>query len=431
MKSIKNRQSRVASGKNVFIDSYSCSRRELDAQKIYTYLGENKYTIVHDPKRADYIILMTCGVTKNIANISFKMIEKYKEYGAEVIVAGCIPETHKVELEKIFTGKTISTKNLDKIDELLPHIIIKFKQIPDANIRWESLNDRSLSRAIRRIHANVYPIKMIDWFILNTIIIKVLGKNFYKTYPFNRLIPETTQSYILISRGCIHNCTYCVIKKGVGGLHSKTPENCIKEITCELQQGFQSFVLDADDIGPYGTDIDTSLPYLLRKIMEIKEPFTVKISHSHPLWLIKYESELIEIFKQKKVNNIFAAIQSGNDRILHLMGRPYSIKDLIRTLIAFKKSNIDLKIGVDLIIGFPSETEEEFFDTLRLFDAVHFDYGEIYPFSCHEGTKASTIEPKISKQVVDQRMKIALRFLKKNNYFAWRFHKSAIYFYTR
>ena len=431
MNSINNHQSRAASGMNVFIDSYSCSRRELDTQKIYTYLRENKYTIVHDPTKADYIILMTCGFTKNMVNTSFKMIAKYKKYDAEVIVAGCIPETHKMELEKIFAGKTISTKNLDKIDELLPQVTIKFREIPDVNTRWESLNDRSLSGVVRRIHANVYPIRKVDWFILNTIIIKVLGKNFYKTFPFDRLIPETGQCYILISRGCIHNCTYCVIKNGVGRLHSKPPEQCIKEIAGGLQQGFRSFVLDADDIGPYGTDIGTSLPYLLRKIMEIKGSFTVKISHSHPLWLIKYESELDDIFKQKRVNNIFAAIQSGNDRILRLMGRPYSTKDLVKTLIAFKKSNCNLEIGVDLIIGFPSETEEEFLDTLRLFNAVHFDYGEIYPFSCHERTKASTIEPKISKHVVDQRMKVALRFLKKNNYFARRFHKSAIFFYTR
>lgn len=432
MNSINNHQPRAGgSGLNVFIDSCACSRRDLDTQKIYTYLKENKYTIVHDPTKADYIFLITCGVTKHTVNTSFKMIEKYKRYNAEVIVAGCIPDTHKVKLEKIFTGKTLSTKNLDKIDELLPQVSIKFKEIPDVNTRWERLNDRSLRGIIRRIHANVYPIRKVDRFILNTIIIKVLGKNFYKTFPFDMLIPEKGQCYILISRGCIHNCTYCVIKNGVGRLHSKPPEECVKEISCGLQQGFQSFVLDADDTGPYGTDIGTNLPYLLRKITEFKDPFTVKIHHSNPLWLIKYESELDDIFKQKRVNNIYAAIQSGNDRILRLMGRPYSTKDIVRTLTAFKKSYCDLEIGVDLIIGFPSETEEEFLDTLRLFDAVHFNYGVIFPFSCHEGTKASTIEPKISKQVVDQRMKVALRFLKKNNYFAWRFHNSSLCFYMR
>lgn len=431
MNSIDNHRSRAASSMNVFIDSYSCERRELDTQRICTYLRENNYTIVHDPTKADYIILMTCGATNGIAKISFKLIEKYKEYDAELIVAGCIPGTHKVELEKIFNGKTISAKNLDKIDELLPKVSVKFREIPDENTLWESLNYRSLRDVVSKIHANVYPIRKVDWFILNTIVTKVFGKNFYTTFPFNRLIPETGHCYVLISRGCIHNCTYCIIKKGVGSLHSKPPEQCIKEITCGLQQGFRSFVLEADDIGPYGVDIGTNLPYLLRKITEIKDPFTVKIRHSHPLWLIKYESELDDIFKQKKVSDIFASVQSGNDRILRLMGRPYSIEDLVRTLTSFKKSNPELEVGVDIIVGFPSETEDEFLDTLHLFNAVHFDYGIFFPFSCHEGTKASTIEPKISKKVVDQRMKVALRFLKENNYFAWRFRNRAICFYAR
>jgi threonylcarbamoyladenosine tRNA methylthiotransferase CDKAL1 len=421
----------VQPGMNVFIDSYSCSRRELDAQKIVIYLKENGYTIIHDPTKADYIILMTCGVTKGIANISFKMIEKYKKYDAEVIVAGCIPDTHKTQFEKSFTGKTLSTINLDKIDELFPQVSKKFREIPESNIPWESFNDRSIKGIIRRIHKKVQTIRKVDWFLLNTIITQVMGKDFFKTFPFNWLIREKGFCYILISRGCVHNCTYCVTKKGIGRLQSKPLDQCIKEITVGLQQGFHSFVLDADDIGQYGTDISTTLPDLLYRIMEIHGSFSVKIGHSHPQWFIKYESKLADIFKYQKVTNIFASIQSGNDRILRLMGRPYSTKHLIRALQTFKKSDSTLKIGVDLIVGFPSETDEEFLDTLRLFNEIHFDYGEIYPFSCHEGTKASLIEPKISKQLINQRMKATIHFLKKNNYFVWRYNKGAIYFYSR
>ena len=431
MNSINEHQSPIIPGSNAFIDLYCCSRREMDAQKIYTYLKENGYNVVRDPAKSDYIILMTCGATKGIADASFKLIEKYKGYHAEMIVAGCIPETHKVELEKIFTGKTVSIKDLDKIDELLPNITKKFKEIPEANARWEGLNDRSFKGIVKRIHTHVHLLHKVDLFIFNTVVRKLLGENFYITYPFDRIIPEINQFSILISRGCIHNCSYCIIKKGIGPLHSKPPEQCIQEVFCGLQQGFRSFVLDTDDSGPYGVDIGTTLPSLLRSMMEIKEPFTVKISHSHPRWLIKYESELTDIFKQKRVNNIFASVQTGNDRILRLMGRPYATKDLVRALNAFRTSNSDLKIGVDLIVGFPSETEEEFLDTIRMFDEVRFDYGIIFQFSCHEGTKASTFEPKISKQVVDQRMRIALRFLKKNNYFAWRFHNRALCFYAR
>jgi tRNA A37 methylthiotransferase MiaB len=360
-----------------------------------------------------------------------KLIQKYKDYDAELIVAGCLPETHKTELHDIFSGKTLSVKNLDKIDDLLPHDSINFKEVPEANTRWKGLSDRSIRGIVQRIYSNVSPLRKVNLFISNTVIRNVLGENFFITFPFDRFIPDTKDFTVLISRGCIHNCTYCIIKKGIGPLHSKPPEQCIQEITSGLQQGYRSFVLDSDDTGPYGVDIGTTLPSLLQKMMELNSSFTVKIGQAHPRWLIKYKSELCDIFTQKKVSNIFISIQSGNDRILRLMGRPYATKDLVRVLNAFKQSNADLKIGVDLIVGFPSETEDDFLDTLHLFDEAPLDHGMFFPFSCHEGTKAFLIEPKISDEIVDHRMKIALRFLKKHNYFAFRFRKRAICFFAR
>lgn len=422
--------SHIKSDANIFLESLSCTRRDLDTQKIYTYLRENNYTIVHDPSKADYIIIMTCGTTKELADISLKSIEKFKKLNAEIIVAGCLPETHDRELREIFTGKILSTKNLDSIDKFLPRVIKKFREIPDANTRWDSQNNQTLKGVLRRIHAHMELMRKIDWFLLNTVM-KVVGKNIVHVAPFNRLLPQPGQYYISISRGCIYNCTYCVVKKGVGPLHSKPLERCIEELRCGLRQGYHSFFLEADDSGPYGIDIGSSLPQLLRKIMDIQGKFTVKLSHTHPEWLVNYKAEFMEIFKQKKVNNILAPIQSGSDRILKLMARPYPIKEVVSALQAYKNADSELSIGVDLIVGFPSETEEDFQDTLRLFDKIHFDYGILIPFSNNQGTKACFIEPKIPKQVVDQRMKTALRYLRKQNYVAWRLRNSSLVFYAR
>lgn len=414
----------------IFLESVSCTRRDLDTQKIYTYLRENNFRIVRDPSKADYIIIMTCGVTKDLANISLRSIEKFKKFNAEIIVAGCLPETHDHELRKIFSGKILSTKNLNSIDKLMPCVIKKFDEIPDANVRWDSQNNQSLKGVIRRIHANIELLRKIDWFLLD-IIMKVVGKNIVHVTPFNRLLPQPEQYYISISRGCIYNCTYCATKKGVGPLHSKPIEQCIDELMCGLRQGYRSFCLEADDSGPYGIDIGSTLPELLQKILVIPKEFTVKLSHTHPEWLVNYKDEFIEIFKQKKIKNILAPIQSGSERILQLMARPYPIDEVIRALQAYKNADSELSIGVDLIVGFPSETEEDFQDTLRLFDNIHFDYGILIPFSNNRGTNASFIEPKVPKQVVDQWMKIALRYLRKRNYVAWRLRNSSLIFYTR
>jgi tRNA A37 methylthiotransferase MiaB len=430
MSSNNRTSSHIKSNANIFLESFACTRRDLDTQKIFTYLRENNYTVVHDPSKADYIIIMTCGATNELANISLSSIKKYKKFDREIIVIGCLPETHEHDLKKIFNGKTISTKNLDTIDKFLPHAIKKFNEIPDANTRWDSQNNKTIKGVFRRIHAHVGTLRKIDWFLFN-IFINIVGKNIVHVAPFNRLLPQPRQYYISISQGCIYNCTFCVIKKAIGPLISKPPIHCINELKCGLQKGYRSFFLEADDSGPYGTDINSSLPQLLQKINEIPEKFTVKLSHTYPEWLVRYENELIDIFKQKKINDILAPIQSGSDRILKLMARPYPINEVIKALQEFKKANDKLTIGLDLIVGFPSETEEDFGDTLHLFDKIHFDYGILIPFSNNKGTKSSYFEPKISKKVVNQRMKTALRFLRKRKYIAWRIPNSSIIFYAR
>jgi len=253
---------------------------------------------------------------------------------------------------------------------------------------------------------------------------KIIGENFLKIFPFNRLYTGYGDFCILISRGCIHNCTYCVTRKAVGPLKSKTPDQCVKEFKLGLQQGNKNFILEADDIGPYGVDIGSSLPELLNKITNVDGDYSLKLSHAHPTWIIKYADELEKIVKTKKIKNIFISIQSGNDRILKLMSRPYPKDQLIKSILKFKKAYPELQIGIDLMIGFPTETEEEFRETLELFQRVRFDYGVIFPFSCHEGTKASTIEPKISSRDINKRMKYASQFLRKNNYFTWLFRST-------
>jgi len=145
-------------GKNVFIYSVACERRELDAQKIVSYLKQNDYAIINDLDEADYIFLMTCGVTKNVSNVSLELIKNLNEYNAELIVVGCVPETNKNELVKIFNGTTVSTKHLEKIDDIFPNNSIKFRDIQDENSRWKNFERRSQLGIIKTILNKVKPI---------------------------------------------------------------------------------------------------------------------------------------------------------------------------------------------------------------------------------------------------------------------------------
>jgi len=418
--------------KNIFISSVACERRDLDAQKIYSYLIKNNYKIVNDPKEADYIFLITCGFTHKTADIAFESIKKFREYDAELIVAGCIPETHKEKLDKIFDGKTISTKNIDKIDDIFTSRIIKFKDIDEENFMWQNFNKRNYLGFVKRVDSKVKFIRRFNEFIIRNVLIKILGDLFYKTFPFNRLIYDVNNYFILISRGCVHNCTYCIINKAIGPLKSKPPEKIVEEFNHGLSMGYKLFILEADDVGPYGLDIESSLPELLKKITNIKGDYSIEIRNTHPFWIIKYLSEIEKLVKTKKISSIFVSIQSGSNRILKLMGRPYTKENIVKIISKLKTINPDLTIGVDLMVGFPTETLEEFRETLDLFNLIDLDFGDIIPFSCHEKAKANKLEPKISNQEKKIRINEALKFVRKKNYFVWKFRDTgSLSFFAR
>lgn len=419
-------------GKNVFIYSNACERRNIDAQKIYSYLIKNNYNIISDPRKADYTILMTCGFVKSQSDASLELIKKFKEYDSELIVAGCLPDIIETEFECIFNGKIIPTKDMDKIEEIFGGSTVKLGDLEDEHSMWQNLNKRSYFGIVQEIFLRFKFVLRIGTYLVENIFKKIFGKNFHKTFPFNRFIPDYGTYCIVISRGCMHNCTYCAIKKAIGPLKSKSPGQTVKEFKVGLKEGYKNFVLEADDVGPYGLDIKSSLPKLLDKITNINGNYSVELKNTHPYWIIKHVNELEEIMKKKKIRSILLSVQSGNNRILKLMGRFYSKEKLVDTILRLKKVDPDLEVGVQLMAGFPTEKIEEFHETLDLFEKVTFDFGSIFPFSCRMGTKASAMEPKIQNKEIRRRIKDALKLLRKKNYFVWYWRiDGGISFYSR
>ncbi len=417
---------------SVYIETLACERRLLDAQKIRHYFIKNNYDIVDNPKEARFIVFITCGFRDAVANECFGKIEKYKEYDAELIVVGCVPETHGEKLKEIFDGAMISTKNLERIDDVFPGNNIKFTSIKDNNAILLNSRYQSIYDYVKYIAERFYLTRKIASFLVNHALLKITGHLIYKTFPFNRFFVEQSCFYILISRGCIHHCTYCIIRKAIGPLISKPIDQCYEEFNSGIEQGYKTFILEADDVGPYGVDINRTLPELLQKLMTVTGNYSIELRNTHPYWLLKYQEELEEIVKSKKVSSIFISIQSGSDRILQLMKRHYTSEEVKNLVQRLKEIHPDIKIGVDILVGFPSETIEDFHETLSLFNTILLDFGDIIPFSCHEETEASTIEPKVSEQEKKRRIKETLKFLRKRNYFALiNGKKGSISFYAR
>lgn len=404
---------------NIFIYSNACERRNIDAKKIYTYVLDKGYKIVSDPRNADYIILVTCGFVESVSDRSLELMKEFQEYDAELIVAGCLPDISPDEVKKIFNGKIIPTKNLSSIDEIFKDTTLKFNNLDDEHSMWYNFDTGSPILILKSIVKKISILRRCHNFIKENALKKIFGKNFDKTSPFNKIYPEKESYCISISRGCIHNCSYCAIRKAVGKLKSKPLDQCIKEFKIGLNEGYTHFILEADDVGHYGIDIKSSLPKLLDAMTKIEGDYQIELKNFHPIWIIRYIDEFEKILKRKKLSIILLSIQSGNDRILKLMRRPYSKDALVATIMKLKKADPDLHLGVHLLAGFPTETMKEFKDTLDLFEKVPLDFGSIFSFSSKEGTDADAIKPKLTKREMRKRMKNALLFLRKKNYFAW------------
>ena len=413
--------------KNVFIYVSACDLRFLDANRICNYFSKNDYKIVNNPEDADLIFFIACAALNSISKGTLLKVKEFQKYNAELIVAGCLPEIEKIELSKIFNGRTVVTKNLENIDELFPENKIKFKSIDDSNILFHNFFEDDLTGE----RTNHLEIKKIFWNIkfLNNIYNKVrkhVIKNLLSKFEFKVLEYLYTSKdlfQIRIARGCLGNCNYCAVKMGIGRLKSKPIDVCLKEFKKGLKLGYKKFVINADDTGVYGQDIGTNLPELLNKITSISGDYKILISSIHPQWLVKYIDSLEEIIKRKKIVIIESTIQSGSSRILRLMNRYFDIEKMKDAFLRLKKADSNLKIFTHIIIGFPTETKEDFESSMKFIEDVNFDSGFLFPFSCKSGTKAEEIEPKVSEKEIKKRMNYSKKFLRKKKYNVFRLKK--------
>jgi tRNA A37 methylthiotransferase MiaB len=399
---------------NVFIYAADpCWKRLLDANKIKNYLLKNDYKILNKPGKADTILIVTCGFLKSITDSTLRIIKKYQKYNAEIIVAGCLPDTDKEELSKIFNGETLTTKELtEKIEAVFPpKRNFRFKETQDANILFKNFNQDD--------NLNYLQKKFLKMTALKTIIKKI------KQYLLRQLIERNSLDYfytqkqfhIRIAWGCIGNCSYCVIKKATEKFHSKPLAECIKEFEKGLDEGCKNFVLDASDVGLYGIDINSSFSELLDKLTIKNGDYKISVREVHPRWIVKYTKELERIFKRNKILIFDLSIQSMNGRILKLMKRYSNVKEIKNAFSCLRKAVKDVFFTCQFIIGFPTETWEEFEETLSSITDMGFNGGQIYLFSCKKGTEAENIEPKIDEKEMMKRLEYSKKKLENSGFY--------------
>lgn len=366
-----------------------CSRRALDTEKIINYLKLNSYLPAKNISQADLIYISTCGYDTDMEDFGVKAIEKVlkiADKNSKIVIGGCLPKINKKRLLKLGNFETISPRSIDKLDSIIDPKT-KFKSVKDSNI----LNK---PKRHHRHYVNLFKIfkyKIGFPFFLCKKFFFVAHSRHYKDKIY----------FIKVSEGCLGNCSYCAIKYSIGKLKSKPIDKIIDEFESGLEKDYRIFKLTSDDIGGYGIDIGTNIIELLKKIFEHKGHYSIIIHNFNPNFLIKYYDELLPIIKEnhEKVGHIDIPIQSGSDKILKLMKRPYKIKRVEKCLLNSKESVKGLKITTQIMVGFPSESKEDFEKTVDLIKRVRFYDITISKYSDRPRTKSSKMRNKISEKI--------------------------------
>ena len=290
----------------IFIRTFGCSLNQSDSEQMAGVLTHAGFIIILKPEDADLIILNSCTVKGPTENSLFKEIKKWKN--KRLVIAGCIPQTDK---EKLKEYSLIGTKNLNQIVEVVQ----------------ETLNGNLTQRLTFKGNPGL-------------------------TLP--RIRKNKNVGVIPISRGCLGSCTFCKTKAARGNLQSYPPNDILNLANEYLNEGANELWLTSQDCGCYGFDINTNLAELLEQLTKIPGDFKIRIGMANPDHILKILTKLIQAYKNKKVFRfLHLPIQSGNDLLLTIMKRNYSVKEFKIVISAFRKEIPDITISTDIICGFP------------------------------------------------------------------------------
>ena len=333
----------------IWVEAYGCSASFADSEIISGLITNGGHTLVNEPQKSDLNLIVTCSVKDATANRMIHRIKKLQK--KPLIVAGCLPKAEKQTVEKFsphasLLGPNSLTKTLDVIDSTL-----------NGN-KMIALDDTDFSKV---------------------------------GLPRVRLNP--TVSIVEIATGCMSECTFCQTKLAKGDLVSYRIGDIVRQVKHDIKEGCKEVWLTSTDNGCYGFDNGADLPQLVNAVGEINEDFMIRVGMMNPMYMSRIKEGLLRSFENDRVFKfLHIPVQSGSDQVLKNMKRGHTKKVFKDTANSFTKKFERFSISTDIIVGFPTETEEDFAKTLELIEETRPDIINLSKYSARPGTDAAKLE---------------------------------------
>lgn len=349
----------------VFIETYGCTFNQADSQIMAGILKDDNIEIVDSIEEADVIIVNTCYVKLPTENKVIFRIQKLQEEfpDKKIVVSGCMVEIDPEKLNKI--GPNCSW--------IGPHQLNKTADVVKSSYCGEVLRESGFSKDTK------------------------VGLTKVSNNPYIHIIQ--------ICEGCLGACTYCCTRFARGTLHSYPIEDIKKEAQLAIENGAVEIELTAQDTAAFGRDSGEKLSTLIKEVANLDGDFRIRVGMMHPKNILNDLNEIIEAFKLPKVYNfIHLPIQSGSDKVLNEMRRDHSVNQYLDVVKKFKDNIPDLTLATDIIVAYPTETDEDFRLTCNLLYEVKPSLIHLSKYQHRKGAISSNLR-EVPHSVMKERSK--------------------------
>ena len=376
---------------SAYIHTIGCQMNVYDSEKLAAILNDYGYEKTDDLDKADIVVCNTCSIRHKAEEKAFSFLGRFARIKIQkphliTVMAGCVAQQE---------GKKA------------------FKRVPHLNIVLGTQAFSRFGQLIETVQSGKE--RVVD----------IAGSQ--KIY---EALPDTSAAFgcdenkisrfVTIMQGCENFCTYCVVPYVRGKERSRKPESIVEEINCLAKSGVKEITLLGQNVNSYGQkEGGISFPQLLSKINDINGIHRIRFATSHPKDL---SMDLIYAIRdlEKVCNHLHLPVQSGSNKVLKKMNRGYTREKYISRISDLKKHCPQIALSTDIIVGFPSESKDDFNDTMNLLHEIEFDSIFAFAYSDRSSAPAAKFSDQIDERQKRDRLNALLQLQervtqKKNN----------------
>ena len=346
------------------IITFGCKVNSYESEYMKEAMERSGYEYVEDAKGANVVIVNTCSVTNTADNKCKKTIRGIRRDNQDAIllVCGCASENHREEFHDLDINILMGNKDKSKIVELIE----------------EYQKTREPITCFYDSRKREFEDMRVQEFSL-------------------------TRAFVKIQDGCNNYCAYCIIPYVRGSIRSKDFQECVDEIKDLVLKGHKEIVFTGINTGAFGKETGKyDLTDLIQEISKIEGLERIRVSS---IEMTEINDKFIHELKNNKklCGHLHVSLQSGSERILKLMNRKYTKEEYLNQIKKIKEARPDINLTTDVIVGFPSETEEDFQECIEFCKEVGFSKIHVFPFSVRKGTKAEGMSDQIPNDIKKDR----------------------------